>query len=122
MGGVWTLTVGVSFALLLAGLAREPAHWLRRILSGRPLVAIGVMSYSVYLLHAPLLEVVCIRFLFPFQRSMLEAGFMVTPMESFWLLIVLGIPVILLWSLLFYLMVERCVWLRKKPATILAGI
>lgn len=61
------LFVGVSTALLLVALtglggrempADRISRRLRRFLEARPLVALGAFSYSLYLVHAPVLEVV----------------------------------------------------------------
>ncbi|WP_375477984.1 acyltransferase family protein [uncultured Jatrophihabitans sp.] len=49
---------GAATACLLIMLSRHACGWCRRALSWRPLVCVGTFSYSVYLLHAPLLQLV----------------------------------------------------------------
>lgn len=104
---VWDIAAGAAFAALMAGLAGSPSDGLRRALSFRPLVGLGGFSYSVYLLHAPLLEVVCRRFLFPLEAILATYDVQVSPLEALGLLLVLGCPLILLWSFFFYLAAER---------------
>ncbi len=104
---VWDIAAGAAFAMLLASLAVSPSSRLRRILSLRPLVSLGGISYSVYLMHAPLLEVICRRFLFPSEAILASYSVLLSPMEAFGLLLVIGYPLILVWSFLFYLVAER---------------
>lgn len=54
---------GVAGCCLLVVGAKDsyeaaPCSWLRKSLSWKPLVWIGTFSYSIYLIHAPLLQVV----------------------------------------------------------------
>jgi peptidoglycan/LPS O-acetylase OafA/YrhL len=51
------LFAGATAAGLLAGMATGRYVLLRRLLEWKPLVRIGIFSYSLYLIHAPLLEV-----------------------------------------------------------------
>jgi peptidoglycan/LPS O-acetylase OafA/YrhL len=65
-GSVWTLdhlywvdlTLGPAIACLLAALATGHAAPLLRLLDSKPLRNLGLSSYSVYLLHAPIVAVV----------------------------------------------------------------
>ena len=50
------LIVALAMAGIISGI--EGASWLRRGLSRRPLVALGVISYGVYLWHWPIIVVV----------------------------------------------------------------
>lgn len=47
----------ITAAFLLGMCGLHPGHWLRRIFEARPLVAIGGFSYSLYLVHVPILAV-----------------------------------------------------------------
>jgi peptidoglycan/LPS O-acetylase OafA/YrhL len=51
------LPIGVMTASALAAAARSESGALNRVFSWPPLVAIGTFSYSLYLIHAPLLQV-----------------------------------------------------------------
>jgi len=65
-GSVWTLdhlywvdlTLGPAIACLLAALATGHAAPLLRLLDSRPLRNLGLSSYSLYLLHGPIVIVV----------------------------------------------------------------
>lgn len=50
------LPVGVMAAALLVSTSRSPSSPLRLVLSWRPLVFVGTFSYSLYLIHAPVLQ------------------------------------------------------------------
>jgi peptidoglycan/LPS O-acetylase OafA/YrhL len=47
--------MALASGTLLAAIFLRPECWLGRILATRPLVAIGRISYGIYLFHAPLL-------------------------------------------------------------------
>ena len=65
-GSVWTvdhyywidLAISPAIALLLAALAAGQAGALTRLLTSRPLQDLGACSYSLYLIHVPILLVV----------------------------------------------------------------
>ena len=70
--------VGIAAALLLYVLftdAAEQHHRLSRMLSWRPLVTVGLFSYSLYLVHAPLLHA-CWLILQPLLHPRLETMFL----------------------------------------------
>jgi peptidoglycan/LPS O-acetylase OafA/YrhL len=52
------LAGAVSAAFLLGLCGLQPAHWLRRLLESRALVAAGGFSYSLYLTHVPVLAAI----------------------------------------------------------------
>jgi peptidoglycan/LPS O-acetylase OafA/YrhL len=94
----------VGFATLCLMVALTPAEhsdrwqWLRNALAWAPLVFVGTFSYSLYLLHAPLLEILWIYFVRPLKMSGLN---------SFFLLSTAGLAVIIALSYLFFLLCER---------------
>lgn len=71
---------------------------LRRVLGWRPLVFVGGFSYSLYLVHAPLLQV-----LWQYDLRPLGLG----QSQTFLLLALVGVPVIVGASYLFFLAFER---------------
>jgi peptidoglycan/LPS O-acetylase OafA/YrhL len=48
--------LGLAGAAVVVGLDYAPSQWLRRCLSVPALVTIGVLSYSIYLWHGPLMR------------------------------------------------------------------
>jgi peptidoglycan/LPS O-acetylase OafA/YrhL len=72
-GSVWTIDhffwidmlVGIPFALLLAAMATEHPRWLLRALDIRPIRSLGSFSYSLYLVHAPIVVAVYTKFVEP---------------------------------------------------------
>ncbi|HKN94654.1 MAG TPA: acyltransferase [Thermoleophilaceae bacterium] len=72
-GSVWTLdhlywvdlTLGPAIACLLAALATGHARPLMRLLDSRPLRKLGLSSYSLYLIHGPIVGIVYARIVAP---------------------------------------------------------
>jgi peptidoglycan/LPS O-acetylase OafA/YrhL len=99
--------VGLGMAALLVAVGRSPTSRLRRPLEARWLVFIGSFSYSVYLLHAPVLQLL-------WQYLMRPLGL---PLRNGWalaLLLGLGLASSLLVGWCYFLLVEqRC--LRARP-------
>jgi peptidoglycan/LPS O-acetylase OafA/YrhL len=109
--GVWLATVGYQAYLLqdaLTGVvavcvlltcasphARQP---LRVALEWRPLVWIGGFSYSLYLIHAPLIQL-----LWQYAFHPLRLG----DTATYWLLLLVGGPLIVLAAWGFYWIAER---------------
>jgi peptidoglycan/LPS O-acetylase OafA/YrhL len=68
-GSVWTighlfwvdLALGPAIACLLAGIATGRPAPLLRALDTRPMRSLGSFSYSLYLIHAPIVAIVCER-------------------------------------------------------------
>jgi len=48
------LTAGICFSCLLISVASSKKSWFYQILVWKPLVFIGTFGYSIYLIHAPL--------------------------------------------------------------------
>ena len=75
------ISLGIGFSGILVWLQRTwnrtPEHRLFKVLSAKPLTVLGAMSYSIYLLHFPILEI-CNAWLvgkFPPQAVMaIQAG------------------------------------------------
>lgn len=95
---IMDLVVGAStVALLLA--AMRPGHTIvGAILGWKPLAKVGTFSYSLYLIHAPLLQVIYQYLVAPLHLSVLA---------SLSVLIALGMPLIVGSAYLFFLVCER---------------
>ncbi len=78
--------------------ANTEIGWLNKALSWRPLVAVGTFAYSIYLIHAPLIQVIWQYLLFPLQPH---------PLFRLMTLFVVGTPLIVGISYLFFLVGER---------------
>jgi GT2 family glycosyltransferase/peptidoglycan/LPS O-acetylase OafA/YrhL len=91
------LAVGAATLCALVASCRDDGR-LRRTLSFRPLVFVGGFSYSLYLVHAPMLQVV-------WQYGLRPLGLGAS--ATFVLLAVLGVPLVLVASYLFFRIFER---------------
>jgi len=92
-----TLCAFAALSLLIA--ASHPGeNKLRDFLSSRPLVFIGTFSYSLYLVHAPLLQIIWQYGLHPLHLG---------EVLEFILLLVIGTPLILLAAYLFFFYCEQ---------------
>lgn len=90
--------VAIWATALMIAAANSQIGWLNRALSWRPLVAIGTFAYSIYLIHAPLIQVIWQYLLFPLQAH---------PLLRLMALLLLGVPLIVGVSYLFFLVCER---------------
>jgi peptidoglycan/LPS O-acetylase OafA/YrhL len=54
---VGSAAVAIAAAAVVAGMDYAAPHWLRRSMSLRPVVMVGVLSYGIYLWHQPLLRI-----------------------------------------------------------------
>ena len=97
--------IGAAVAALLAYLAGSPPGRLRRALEGRSLVGIGQFSYSLYLVHAPLLLVAWLYIVEPLGLPGLASLALMT--------FIVG-PVILVLGYLFHLGVEKPFLLHRS--------
>jgi peptidoglycan/LPS O-acetylase OafA/YrhL len=91
-----------SSVLIVA--SSQHIHWLRRLLNFKPLIFVGSFSYSLYLIHAPLIQL-----LWKYVFSSMHTGTNLTCI----ILLALGIPIIVAVSYLFYLCFERPFIMRK---------
>ncbi len=83
---------------LVAAASRPGSNKIRNFLSSRLLVFIGTFSYSLYLIHAPLLQIIWQYVLHPLHLG--EAW-------EFVLLLLVGTPLILSAAYIFFLYCER---------------
>lgn len=96
----------LTAAFLLVTLASASMTPLKTVLEWKPLVLIGGFSYSLYLVHAPIIEIVAQYAVVP-QR--------LAEVPAFGLLCLWSLPLILFVSYAFYLLFERP-FLAKKSA------
>jgi peptidoglycan/LPS O-acetylase OafA/YrhL len=101
------LDMPVAFAAFcaLVAAAAPGRGFLREALSVKPLVFVGTFSYSLYLIHAPLLQVLWQYVCEPLGMS---------PEQRFVLLMTLGLALILGASYLFFLMFEAPFMVSSK--------
>ena len=92
------LPVSLAAAAILVGAARSEPSRLRSTLGAKPLAAIGLFSYSLYMIHYPLADVLCQYLLRPLhlRETALEAA-----------LLVIVIPIVVLSAWGFYWAFER---------------
>ena len=102
------LFVGLWAASLLVAASNVQITWLDRMLSWRPLVFIGTFAYSIYLLHAPLIQLLWQYVFVPLQNR---------PVSMFLALSLVGTPLIVGVSYLFFLCCERPFLNRRKRET-----
>ena len=99
-GSVWTvdhllwvdLALGPAIACLLAGLATGRPAALVRVLDTRPIRNLGLSSYSLYLIHAPIVVVV---------YEKIVAGRVAPGVPAFLVSVVLTLPLSILLARLF---------------------
>jgi peptidoglycan/LPS O-acetylase OafA/YrhL len=113
---VWTLGVrhllwvdlalGPAVACLLVGLATGQPGALVRLLDSRPARSLGQCSYSLYLLHEPIVIVAYQRFVFPRYHH---------GSVAFLVAVGLAVPVAIVLALVFARAFERP-FLRQRAA------
>jgi peptidoglycan/LPS O-acetylase OafA/YrhL len=89
--------IALAAACLLIFASAADGHWLLKCLSGRWLVGIGTISYSVYLVHDPLLAMMKI--------GLDRAG--LGEYEQFVCYLVIGVPAVLGISWVFHCIFEK---------------
>jgi peptidoglycan/LPS O-acetylase OafA/YrhL len=90
--------VGLATMTLLVVVARRPEGTLNRLLSWKPLAQVGLCSYSLYLIHAPLLQVAWQYMVLPLRLG---------PLGSFLMLVGIGGPAIVGLSCVFFRLLEQ---------------
>ena len=100
---------GVLSAVLLIALSKPGPSRVRNLLSWRPLVFVGTFAYSIYLIHMPIAQVI-----WQYGFHPLHKGFLPT----YFLMVVVGLPLILGASYLFFLAFERPFLNTKKRETL----
>ncbi len=90
--------VGLWATSLLVLLALRPASSACRAFSQKPFVALGTFGYSLYLIHAPLIQVI-VQYLLPPLHLL--------PTAQFWVIECLGVPLIVAVAYGFHLAFER---------------
>jgi peptidoglycan/LPS O-acetylase OafA/YrhL len=101
------LLFGILAALFLVFLSKGKLKYINRLLSWRPLVFVGSFAYSIYLIHAPLLQVITQYLIAPLHLN---------PTNSLLALLVLGVPLIIALAYLFFLVAERPFLRYRKNA------
>ncbi|MDB5245803.1 MAG: putative acyltransferase [Segetibacter sp.] len=92
------LKEGMIISVVVFAIATGRMKRTLAFLSWKPLVSIGLFSYSIYLMHAPLLQLFTQYIVQPLQLSAVSASFA---------LVFVGTPLTVLFSYLFYLAFER---------------
>jgi len=99
---VQDLFVALATMSLLVAVTPSPTsdrwHWVRKALGWKPLAFVGTFSYSLYLLHSPVLQVIWVYFVHPLQLP---------PSRSLLLLATAGFASIMCAAYLFFLIFER---------------
>jgi peptidoglycan/LPS O-acetylase OafA/YrhL len=101
------IILGIWAMCLLVMVAQRESGWVYNFLSWKPLAFLGTFAYSIYLIHAPLLQVIS-QYLLPSGLS--------SALQKFLILSLIGTPLIIAMSYLFFLVCERP-FLRKKAKT-----
>ncbi len=103
---VQDLMTGTATMVILFIAMNSPTGWINRFFSWRPLAFTGTFSYSIYLIHAPLLQFI--------QQYGLNGGGMGlhATHKCFWFTVLLAVslPVVLICAYGFY-------WLFERPFT-----
>jgi peptidoglycan/LPS O-acetylase OafA/YrhL len=106
------VAVGLYIAWFLVMLAKGKLALIHRLLSWQPLVFTGTFAYSIYLMHAPLLQLIWQYVLPPLHLGLVPAVYF---------LILAGTSLIIGISYLFFLVAEQpFIRKRKSPEPELA--
>ena len=102
MGGIsWILSdlsAGLTSICLLISIMSFPKHPMNQILNWKPLVKLGCFSYSIYLIHLPLIQLFYQYISHPLNLSpVMEVSFVY----------LIGVPLVVAISYLFFLLFEK---------------
>jgi peptidoglycan/LPS O-acetylase OafA/YrhL len=112
-GYFWVdLVFGLGIACLMTAMLAGGLAPARAILSSRVALSLGLFSYSIYLLHGPLVAIIDQNILAPLHLA---------PLVTFGLLLVLGLPAILAICYGFHLMFEAP-FLRRRDMSALRAM
>ncbi len=92
------LIAGLAVMSLLIAILSFKNHPLNSLLTWQPLVKLGCFSYSIYLLHMPLMQVFIQYISHPLHLS---------PLIEMTFIIMVGVPLIISISYLFFLLFEK---------------
>jgi peptidoglycan/LPS O-acetylase OafA/YrhL len=90
--------IGLACMALLIWISVRPQAWAARLFSWRPLVFMGTFAYSIYLMHAPLMQLFWKFAVHPLHQN---------TFREFLIMLIVGTPVILGACYLFFLAFER---------------
>lgn len=110
---VLDLFMGFFACALLVQTSSRPAARVRKLCEWRPLVVIGTFSYSLYLVHAPFLQLIWQYVLSPFDLS---------HEQTFLFLMTIGLGMVLAGAYGFFRAFERPFMTRRAPAVPLAPV
>lgn len=104
-GSVWTvnhyywidLAIGPAIAMLLAAVATGRPAALARLLATRPMRGLGGCSYSLYLIHLPIVAIISRRVVAPYVAPGLP---------TFWITLALAVPISVLAARFFATAIE----------------
>ncbi len=91
---------GIAAAALLVSVSSAPNGRLHAFLAWKPLVWLGSFSYSLYLVHAPLLQLVSQYVLVPYGAGWSRG-------EMFAVMVCGGLPVVVACAYLFFRLAEK---------------
>jgi len=119
-GTAWTndnllwvdLALGPAVACLLAGLATGRPTRLLRLLDARPMRKLGAASYSLYLIHAPIVVVV---------YEKIVTGRVGQGVPAFLVSIALVLPLTVVFARVFARIFERQPWRRRNWSPAVRG-
>lgn len=98
--------IGMAVACLCYAVATTKHGAVFKMLSVKPLVVLGGFSYSLYLMHHPIQQIIYVN----------RPAFVRTEADSLAYLVVVGLPLILLGAYLFHLAFEKP-FMPRRPAS-----